>query len=90
MFFLVKRCAAVETCGHVDRPGDATNFVETSCYLFGKQNYSRKQHTVIAVVKFSRNIEYIYVKLLTLQVSPKTLSNSSKAATETSTARVRD
>ena len=42
--------------GNVDRPGDATNLVET-CYLLGKNNCTRKQHTLKAVVKVSRNIE---------------------------------
>ena len=45
------------SCGHVDRPGDATNLVETSCCLFGKNNCTRKQHTLKAVVKVSRNTE---------------------------------
>ena len=91
MFFLVRRCAGVESLGHVDRPGDVTNFFETSCYIFGKFNCIRKQHTVNmvkAVVKFSINIEYSHVKLLTL--SPKTLTNSPKAAKKTSTARIRE
>ena len=38
-------------------PGDATNLVETSCYLFGRNNCTRKQHALKAVVKVSRNIE---------------------------------
>ena len=58
----------------------------TSCYHFGKYDCTRKQHTLKAVVKFSRNIEYIHVKLLT----PKALTISPKAATETSTAGIRD
>ena len=40
------------SCGHVDRPGDATNLVETSCYLFGRNSCTLK-----TVVKVSRNTE---------------------------------
>ena len=55
MFFLVKRRAAVE--GLLIVLGDTTKLVETSCYLVGKNNCTRKQHTLKAVVKVSRNIE---------------------------------
>ena len=42
-------------------PGDATNLVETSCYLFGRNNCTRKQHTLKAVEKVSRNKWVIFM-----------------------------
>ena len=42
-----KRCFSWSSWGHVDCPGD----------LFGRNNCTRKQHTLKAVVKVSRNIE---------------------------------
>ena len=30
---------------HADVPGDTTKLVQTSCYLVGENNCTRKQHT---------------------------------------------
>ena len=91
MFFLVKqRVAGMQLeRGHVCCPGDATNLAET-CYLFGENNCTRKQHTLKPVVKVSRKLilNYIHVKLLTS--SPKTLTRSPKAETQTLTAHIRE
>ena len=61
--------------GHVDSPGDATNLVET-CYLLVENNCTRKQHTLKAVIKFSRNIELYSCQ--TTHIKPKNFYQISK------------
>ena len=51
-------------------PGDTTNLVETSCYLFGRNNCTRKQHTLKAVVKVSKLNTELY-SCQTTHIKPK-------------------
>ena len=49
-----------------------SELVETSCYLFRKNNCTRKQHTLKAVVKVSRNIELYSCQTTHLKSKPLT------------------
>ena len=59
---------------------DATNLVETLCYLFGRNNCSRKQYTLKAVVKVSRNTELYSCQ--TTHLKPKNSYQFSKSITD--------